>query len=71
MSESVYPAMEEFYYDLGQAYKQVVSDFGAACGKYLQLDDVNFTYLCDNEQRQMLRSRGDEPEKLPRSSMRI
>jgi methionine synthase II (cobalamin-independent) len=65
VSESAYPAMEEFYHDLGQAYKQVVGDFGAAGCKYLQLDEVNFTYLCDNEQRQMLRSRGDEPEKLP------
>jgi 5-methyltetrahydropteroyltriglutamate--homocysteine methyltransferase len=42
-----------------------VSDFGAAGCKYLQLDEVNFTYLCDSDQRQMLRSRGDEPEKLP------
>ena len=65
VSESVYPTMDEFYHDLGQAYKKVVSDFGAAGCKYLQLDEVNFTYLCDEEQRQMLRDRGDEPEKLP------
>jgi methionine synthase II (cobalamin-independent) len=65
VSGHVYPAMEEFYYDLGQAYKKVVSDFGAAGCQYLQLDEVNFTYLCDEEQRQTLRSRGDEPEKLP------
>src|ERR1700676_4709022 len=65
VSESVYPAMEEFYHDVGQAYKKIVSDFGAAGCKYLQFDEVNFTYLCDNEQRQMLRSRGDEPDKLP------
>jgi 5-methyltetrahydropteroyltriglutamate--homocysteine methyltransferase len=65
VSESVYPTMDEFYSDLGQAYKKVVSDFGAAGCKYLQLDEVNFTYLCDNDQRQMLRDRGDEPEKLP------
>jgi len=64
VSESVYPGMEEFYHDLGQAYKKIVSDFGAGGCKYLQLDEVSFTYLCDNDQRQMLRSRGDEPEKL-------
>jgi 5-methyltetrahydropteroyltriglutamate--homocysteine methyltransferase len=65
VSEEVYPAMEEFFHDLGQAYKKVVGDFGAAGCKYLQLDEVNFTYLCDSEQRQMLRSRGDRPETLP------
>ena len=65
VSESAYPTMEEFYQDLGQAYKKVVSDFDAAGCKYLQLDEVNFTYLCDEEQRQMLRSRGDKPEELP------
>ena len=65
VSESVYPAMDEFYYDLGQAYKKVVSSFGAAGCTYLQLDEVSLTYLCDDDQRQMLRSRGEEPEKLP------
>ena len=65
VNPSVYPAMEEFYYDLGQAYKKVVTDFGAAGCQYLQLDEVCFPYLCDNEQRDMLRSRGDDPAKLP------
>ncbi|MBZ5632192.1 MAG: 5-methyltetrahydropteroyltriglutamate--homocysteine S-methyltransferase [Acidobacteriia bacterium] len=65
VSESVYPTMDEFYNDVGQTYKNVVGDFGAAGCKCLQLDEVNFTYLCDEEQRQMLRARGDQPEKLP------
>jgi methionine synthase II (cobalamin-independent) len=65
VSERVYPTMEEFYHDLGQTYKKIVTDFGAAGCKYLQLDEVNFTYLCDSEQRQMLRTRGDDPDSLP------
>jgi len=65
VSPSVYPSMEEFYYDLGLAYKKVVSDLGAAGCRYLQLDEAPFSYLCDNEQREMLRSRGDDPAKLP------
>jgi len=65
VSPRVYPSMDEFYHDLGQAYKRVVSDFGAAGCQYLQLDEVIFTYLCDNEQREMLRSRGDDPANLP------
>jgi 5-methyltetrahydropteroyltriglutamate--homocysteine methyltransferase len=65
VSPSVYPSMEDFYHDLGQAYKKVVTDFGAAECQYLQLDEASFPYLCDNEQREMLRSRGDDPAKLP------
>jgi 5-methyltetrahydropteroyltriglutamate--homocysteine methyltransferase len=63
--ESVYPEMESFFHDLGQAYKRAVAAFGEAGCRYLQLDEVNFTYLCDEDQRQMLRDRGDDPDQLP------
>ena len=65
ISEAVYPTMEGFYHDLGQAYRKVVRAFADAGCRYLQLDEVNFTYLCDPEQRQMLKDRGDDPDKLP------
>jgi 5-methyltetrahydropteroyltriglutamate--homocysteine methyltransferase len=61
----VYPDMEEFYRDLGLAYRGAVGAFAAAGCRYLQLDEVNLAYLCDAEQRQMLRDRGDDPERLP------
>jgi len=35
---------------------------GAAACRYLQLDEVNLAYLCDEEQRAGLRERGDDPE---------
>jgi len=58
----VYPQMDDFYHDLGQAYRKAVHAFyGEGC-KYLQLDDCSFAYLCDPEQRQMLAARGDDPE---------
>lgn len=62
---SVYPEMDEFYHDLGQAYRRIVSDHAKAGCEYLQLDEVNFTYLCDEEQRAMLKARGDDPDTLP------
>jgi len=58
-----YPTMEEFYRDLGQAYKQALQGFYAAGCRYLQLDDCSFAYLCDAEQRRMLTERGDDPDK--------
>jgi 5-methyltetrahydropteroyltriglutamate--homocysteine methyltransferase len=66
VSPSVYPDMGEFYRDLGRAYRDAVSDFAAAGCRYLQLDETNLAYLCDPEQRQNLRDRGDDPDALPR-----
>ena len=63
--ESIYPEMEDFYHDLAEAYHDTVQAFAAAGCRYLQLDETNLAYLCDPEQRQMLRDRGDDPEKLP------
>ncbi len=65
VSESVYPDMDEYFHDLGLAYKKAVRAFGEAGCKYLQLDEPNLAFLCDPEQRAMLRERGDDPEALP------
>ena len=61
----VYPDLNDFYHDLGAAYGKAVKAFGDAGCTYLQLDDVSFAYLCDPEQRKMLKDRGDDPEKQP------
>lgn len=61
---SVYPTMEPFFEDLGKAYTKAVRAFGEAGCTYLQLDEVFVAYLCDDAQRQMLRDRGDDPDKL-------
>ena len=65
VSPDVYPDMEDFYRDLGQAYRGAVRAFADAGCRYLQLDEVNLAYLCDPEQRQMMRDRGDDPARLP------
>ena len=63
--ESIYPDMNDFYRDLGQSYNKAVHAFADAGCRYLQLDEVNFTYLCDPALRQQVSARGDDPEKLP------
>jgi 5-methyltetrahydropteroyltriglutamate--homocysteine methyltransferase len=63
--ESIYPDMNEFYSDLGQTYAKAVRAFADAGCRYLQLDEVNFTYLCDPKLREQVARRGDDPEKLP------
>jgi 5-methyltetrahydropteroyltriglutamate--homocysteine methyltransferase len=63
--EAVYPDMEEFYRDLGATYSKAVRAFADAGCRYLQLDEVNLTYLCDPQQRQIVVDRGDDPDALP------
>ena len=63
--ESIYPDMNDFYSDLGQAYRKAVGAFADAGCRYLQLDEVNFTYLCDPKLRAQVANRGDDPEQLP------
>ena len=63
--ESIYPDMNEFYRDLGQTYRKAVRAFADAGCRYLQLDEVNFAYLCDPTLRAQVANRGDDPENLP------
>jgi len=62
---SIYPAMEDFYRDLGASYRAVVRAFADAGCRYLQLDEVNFAYLCDPKLRAFVAERGDDPQMLP------
>jgi 5-methyltetrahydropteroyltriglutamate--homocysteine methyltransferase len=63
--QSIYPAMEDFYRDLGETYRKVVRAFADAGCRYLQLDEVNLAYLCDPALREQVAARGDDPAALP------
>jgi 5-methyltetrahydropteroyltriglutamate--homocysteine methyltransferase len=65
ISEAVYPELDDFYADLGRAYNGAVHAFADAGCRYLQLDETNLAYLCDPEQRQAVRDRGEDPDRLP------
>ena len=60
----VYPKLDAFFDDLGQAYKKAVRAFADAGCRYLQLDEVFIAMLCDPKYRQQMKDRGDDPEKL-------
>jgi 5-methyltetrahydropteroyltriglutamate--homocysteine methyltransferase len=62
---AIYPAMDDFYRDLGQTYAKAVRSFADAGCRYLQFDEVNFAYLCDPKLREQVTSRGDDPAMLP------
>jgi 5-methyltetrahydropteroyltriglutamate--homocysteine methyltransferase len=65
ISKSVYPDIADFFYDLGEAYRKAVLAFADAGCRYLQLDEVYLALLCDPEQHKILRSQGENPDRLP------
>ncbi len=66
ISETAYPDMNEFFADVASAYQEEVADLANAGCRYLQLDDTNLAYLCDDKQRENARKRGLDPDDLPR-----
>src|SRR5436309_855276 len=64
IDKSVYPKLDQFFADLGQAYRKAVRAFADAGCRYLQLDEVFIAMLCDPKYRQQMVDRGDDPERL-------
>jgi methionine synthase II (cobalamin-independent) len=64
INKAVYPTLDEFFHDLGQAYRKAVRAFADAGCRYLQLDEVFIAMLCDPKYRQQMTDRGDDPDYL-------
>jgi 5-methyltetrahydropteroyltriglutamate--homocysteine methyltransferase len=71
ISAEVYPDLEAFWRDLAAAYRAEIQDLAARGCRYLQLDDTNLAYLCDDQIRAATRARGDDPDALPRLYCRL
>ena len=66
-----YPDIDEFYADLARVYREEIADLAAAGCRYLQIDEVNFAYLCDPALRAQVRNIGEEPQTLPKTYARL
>jgi methionine synthase II (cobalamin-independent) len=66
ISREAYPDLEAFYDDVATAYREELQSLGNAGCTYVQLDDTNLAYLCDEKMREGARARGDDPNDLPR-----
>ena len=64
IDSAIYPDMDQFFSDLGNAYHGAVHAFADAGCRYLQLDEVNIAYLCDPAQIEGLKARGEHVEGL-------
>lgn len=71
IDDTAYPDLEDFYADLAAAYRAEIASLADAGCRYLQLDDTNLAYLCDDTQRENARRRGMDPDELPRLYARL
>jgi len=66
ISREHYPELEPaFYQDVANAYGDELRSLAAAGCTYVQMDDTNLAYLCDDKMREAARQRGDDPNELP------
>jgi 5-methyltetrahydropteroyltriglutamate--homocysteine methyltransferase len=66
ISKDAYPELDPvFYDDVAKAYGDELRSLAAAGCTYVQMDDTNLAYLCDEKMREAARSRGDDPDELP------
>jgi 5-methyltetrahydropteroyltriglutamate--homocysteine methyltransferase len=64
IDQKIYPKLDTFFADLGQAYRKAVRAFADAGCRYLQLDEVFIAMLCDPKYRAQMTDRGDDPKYL-------
>ncbi|MBM2804799.1 MAG: 5-methyltetrahydropteroyltriglutamate--homocysteine S-methyltransferase [Deltaproteobacteria bacterium] len=60
-----YPEMADFFAELARVFREEIAQLGAAGCTYLEIDDVNFAYLCDPKMREGAKRIGEDPDKLP------
>src|SRR5207344_2700273 len=66
ISREAYPDLDAFFADVAAAYRAELASLAQAGCRYIQLDDTNLAYLCDEKMRDGARKRGDDPNELPR-----
>jgi len=64
IKRGVYPDLDGFFQDLGNAYKQAVKAFYDAGCRYLQFDDTVWAYLCSQEELRKARERMSNVDQL-------
>lgn len=65
ISTEAYPTLDGFFDDLVKVYQAEIADLYAAGCRFVQLDDTNLAYLCDEGMRaEAAKRHGEDPQKL-------
>lgn len=65
VNAKAYPDIEAFWSDIAQAYRAEIADLVDVGCSYLQLDDVSFAMLSDENIRAQIKRDGEDMERLP------
>jgi 5-methyltetrahydropteroyltriglutamate--homocysteine methyltransferase len=71
ISKDAYPDIEVFFDDIAAAWRKAIRAFHDAGCRYLQLDDTAWSMMCDPNEREQSKARGDDPDKLPAIYARV
>lgn len=71
ISEAAYPDLGQFYSDIARVYNEEMQSLAKLGLRYLQLDDTNFAYLCDDKIREATQAMGEDPNALPRTYCKL
>jgi len=66
-----YPDLDGFFADLAGIYAEEIDELWRLGCHYLQIDETNFAFLCDEKMREGVKARGDDPDKLPHVYARL
>ena len=67
ISREAYPDMDGFFADLARVYREELALLYEAGCRYVQIDDTNLAYLCDEHMREGVRKIGEDPDALPKT----
>ena len=65
IDKKVYPDLDAYFDDVAGAYRKAIRAFYDAGCRYLQMDDTAWSMLCDPNEREKSKGRGDKPDELP------
>lgn len=72
IDRGAYPTLEPFFEDLTRVYQEEIADLYAAGCRFVQLDDTNLAYLCDEGMRREAAERhGEDPTALAAQYARL
>jgi 5-methyltetrahydropteroyltriglutamate--homocysteine methyltransferase len=64
IDKSIYPDIDALFADVAAAYREEVADLAARGCTYLQMDEVPLAVICDPRNREIVKSRGEDPDRV-------
>lgn len=64
IDKAIYPDIDALFADVTAAYRDEVADLAARGCTYLQMDEVPLAVICDPRNREIVKSRGEDPDRV-------